>query len=127
MPLAEQTQNTDWRGENQLRRDYAYDLEDTLKIDYNSISLKTQPEAKRTAQIAHFKQEGSEYANPRQEYNSYKPSLDRTPPLSPSKNRPAFQASQDPRSATSKGFVPLFEETSLALKRRELEESRTRR
>ena len=48
MPLAEQTQNTDWRGENQLRRDYAYDLEDTLKIDYNSISLKTQqPEPKR--------------------------------------------------------------------------------
>ena len=56
LPLAEVRQNNDGRRENQLRREYAYDLEDTLKIDYNSISLKTQQEPKRVAKIAHLKQ-----------------------------------------------------------------------
>jgi hypothetical protein len=129
-PLFELQQNSDLRSEHGLKREYTYDLEDTLKIDYNSISLKThhQQEQKRQPQISH--KADNVITNIRQgslHTNLYNPSLDRTATpatSSPSKNRPAFQSSHKERY--TKTFTPLFEETSFALKK-EVEQSSSRR
>jgi hypothetical protein len=95
--LADLPLNKESRPDNQLRREYAYDPEDTLKIDYNSISLKTN-EQRRTAHIANQSQPNNL-------------NIDRLTAPSPS-----GKASPFPKATA--GFMPLFEETTVAMKRR---------
>lgn len=96
-PLADLPLNRESRPDSHLRREYAYDPEDTLKIDYNSISLKTN-EHRRTAHIAH------------QSHSNVNFNRIITPSPSPKESFPNISA----------GFMPLFEETTVAMKQREL-------